>query len=216
MIKSLPYNEIKGCPVGYHKRSSYTSKLGHRVPPRCVKAQTIYAENRKQFTRRVLNKQSARLQSIGKLKSATRKITCPKGYITRRGYVRRFAPDIINKGYTVHKKNGKAYRIYPERSSVYVKPSCIKDLGLPGKIAPGEGIGPLHKGELKKHGYIYDESIKQRQDALKKAIEEFGPLGVYHKLDAIAKLSTRSVPAASKVFTEDRDWLKAQYKLQMK
>ena len=213
MVGSLPYNEIKGCPNGYHKRSSYTSKLGHRVHPRCVKSQTVYAEDRKHFTRRVLSRQTQRLKRINK--SKTRKIACPKGYIERRGYVRKFGTQVLEKGYTVRRKGGKTYRIFPERSTVYVKPSCIKDQGLPNKILPGEGIGPLRKGELKKHGYIYNEPTQERHLALKKAVIEFGPLGVYHKLDAIAKLSTRTVPEASRVFKEDREWLKAHYKLKM-
>jgi hypothetical protein len=133
--------------------------------------------------------------------------------VERKGYVRKFAPDIIQKGYTVKRHSGKDYRIYPERSTVYVKPSCVKDRGLPGKLGPGEGFGPIRKGELKKHGYIYDESIEKRRDAIKDAIKEFGALGVFHKLDAIAKLSRRTVPEAAEVFRKDRDWLKSHYKL---
>jgi len=121
------------------------------------------------------------------------------------------------KGYTVKRADGKEYRVYPESKSVFVKPSCIKDKGEPGIKTPssGEGIGLLRKGELKKHGYIYNESVSERQTALKKAIKEFGTLGVYHKLDAIAKLSKYSVPEASRVFKSDREWLKDHYKLHM-
>ena len=66
MSGSLPFNEQKGCPPGFHKRNSYTSKLGHRVPPRCVKAQTVYAESRKNFTKRIQHRQEARLKTLGK------------------------------------------------------------------------------------------------------------------------------------------------------
>ena len=208
---TLPYDEEKGCPPKYHKRASFTSKSGHRVPPRCVRSTTVYKESRKNFTRRVLAKQEERLKTIGK--SATRRLKCPQGKIERRGYVRKFAKDVLQKGYTVHRASGKQYRIYPEKSSVYVKASCVKDRGLPGKLGPGEGFGPMHKGELKKYGYVYLEPTHVRHEALNKAVKEFGALGVFHKLDAIAKLSKRTVPEASKVFKDDREWLTSHYKL---
>jgi len=115
----------------------------------------------------------------------------------------------------VHRATGKDYRVYPKRSSVFVKPGCVLDRGLPGTIPPGskQSIGPLRKGELKKYGYVYLKSEHERHEALNKAVKEFGALGVYHKLDAIAKLSMRTAPEASKVFTEDRKWLQEHHKL---
>lgn len=208
---SLPFNDKKGCPVGFHKRSSYTSKLGHRVPPRCVKATTVYHETRKDYSRRVRSRQTERLRALGK--TGTRKDKCPPGKIERRGYVRKFGTSVIRKGYTVKRATGKQYRVYPANPSVYVKPGCIKDRGLPGKLGPGEGFGPMRKGELKKYGYVYNKPDHERHEALNKAIKEFGALGVYHKLDAIAKLSKRTVPQASKVFKADREWLKRHHTL---
>ena len=213
MVGSLPYDEKNGCPSGFHKRSSYTSKRGHRVPPRCVKAQTVYKESRKNYTRRILERQKSRLASMGK--SRTAKIQCPPGKVVRHGYVRRFGKTVMRKGYTVKRAKGKDYHIYPERKSVFVKPACVKDKGAPGVKAPGEGIGPLRKGELKKHGYVFLKHREQRHAALRSAIKEFGALGVYHKLDAITKLSKHSNPTASKVFRDDRDWLKRHYELKM-
>lgn len=210
-MMSLPFNERKGCPPNFHKRTAYTSKRGHRVPPRCVRSTTVYRETRKNFTRRTLAKQTERLKAIGK--SATYKKACPPGKIERRGYVRKFGTSILRKGYTVKRVSGKQYRVYPERSSVYVKPGCVKDRGLPGKLGPGEGFGPMRKGELKKHGYIYSEPDHVRHEALNKAVKEFGALGVFHKLDAIAKLSKRTAPRASHVFKDDRAWLISHYKL---
>jgi hypothetical protein len=211
MVGSLPFNEKKGCPPGFHKRSSYTSKAGHRVYPRCVKSRSVYRESSKEFTRRVLQRQSRRLQSRGK--SATRKVPCPPGKIERRGYVRKFASTILRKGYTVRKASGKEYRIYPEHKAVYVKPGCVKDRGLPGKLGPGEDFGTLRRGELKKHGYVYNKVRDERHAALRMAVKEFSPIGVYHKLDAIAKLSKRTIPEASRVFKMDREWIKTQYDL---
>jgi hypothetical protein len=123
----------------------------------------------------------------------------------------------MERGYTVKRASGKEYHIKPDKKSVYVKPSCIKDRGDPRvkTPAPGDRIGFLRKGELKKHGYVYIKGREERHEALKKAIKEFGSLGVYRKLDIIAKLSKYRVPEASRVFKEDREWLKRNYELHM-
>jgi hypothetical protein len=215
MVGSLPYDERKGCPDGFHKRSSYTSKKGHRVPPRCVKAQTVYRESRRNYSRRVLRRQEERLEHAHK--PATSKLRCPPGKAIRHGYVRRFGKTVMRKGYTVKKASGKEYHIKPAQKSVYVKPACVKDKGDPKVKAPspGDRIGPLRRGELKKHGYIYLKHREERHNALKKAIKEFGPLGVFRKLDIVAKLSKHSAPEASRVFKADRDWLRNHYELRM-
>jgi hypothetical protein len=213
MVDSLPYDERKGCPDGFHKRSSFTSKRGHRVSPRCVKAQTVYKETRRNYSRRILQRQQYRLDALHKPRTSTMK--CPPGKIVRHGYVRRFGTTVMRKGYTVKRASGKQYHINPAKKSVYVKPSCVKDKGDPRikAPAPGKGIRLLRKGELKKHGYVYLKNTEERHDALRRAIKEFGTLGVYHKLDAIAKLSKHSVPAASRIFKMDREWLQRHYKL---
>lgn len=213
MVSSLPYDERKGCPDGFHKRSSYTSKRGHRVPPRCVKAQTVYKETRKNYSRRILRRQEERLEHFKK--PGTSRLRCPPGKIQRHGYVRRFGKTVMARGYTVKKASGKEYHIKPAQKSVYVKPACIKDKGDPRVKAPspGEGIGPLRRGELKKHGYVYMKHREERHNALRRAIKEFGSLGVFRKLDAVAKLSKHSAPEASRVFRADRDWLRDHYDL---
>jgi hypothetical protein len=155
------------------------------------------------------------MKAAGKSASSTKKMKCPVGYIERKGYVRRFDTNILQKGYTVRRSKGKGYRIIPERASVYVKPSCVKDRGLQGKLAPGDGFGPLRKGELKKHGYIYLETRTVRHAALRRAVAEFGGLGVFRKLDVIAKLSKHTVPEAAKIFKADREWIRETYKLKV-
>jgi hypothetical protein len=214
MVGSLPYDERKGCPEGFHKRT-YTSKKGHRVPPRCVKAQTVYRESRKNYSRRVLRRQEERLDHVRR--PGTSKLRCPPGKAIRHGYVRRFGKTVMRKGYTVKKASGKEYHIKPAQKSVYVKPACVKDKGAPDVKTPGPGdrIGPLRRGELKKHGYIYLKHREERHSALRRAIKEFGPLGVFRKLDIVAKLSKHSAPEASRVFKADRDWLRHHYNLTM-
>ena len=205
--ESKPYNAEKGCPEGYHHRKEYTTPKGTLVPARCVKTVPIKPKNSAQ----VSAKRHERLKGVRGRLGLTKK--CPPGYILRAPFKRKFSSTLKNQGFNVHKKN-RTYRVYPTAHSVLVKAACIKDKGLPGKgPASGEGIGPLHKGELTSYGYNIHKTAEERQEALKKAIKVFGALGVYHKLDAVAKLTKRTAPEASHIFTKDRQWVKAHYPL---
>lgn len=204
-VQSLPYNAAKGCPTGYHKRMTYKSASGRTVPARCVKATTIYAETSKEFKRGVTQKAARRLKSAGLNKTINVRKACPPGQILRKAYVRRYKTNVRERGYTV-KRGNQVYRAYPKSSSTVVQAACVKDKGLPGK-GP-QAIAPLRKGELKKYGYVYRNSDLNRHEALRKAVKEYGVLGVYRKLDAIAKLSSRTEPRISAIFKKDRDWVK--------
>lgn len=138
-------------------------------------------------------------------RSTTRK-SCPPGKILRKAYVRRYTTAVREKGYTVHRAN-KTYRAYPKSGSTIIKSACVEDRGLPGK-GP-KLFGELKRGELKKHGYVYRKTTEERHLALRRAVKEFGPLNLYHKLDAVAKLSKRTAPDVSKVFKNDRNWVRA-------
>jgi hypothetical protein len=138
---------------------------------------------------------------------------CPKGYILRKGYTRKFRPSVKESGFTVRRK-GIIYTVRPKANSITVPSSCIKDRGLPGK-GP-EGIGKLRKGELIKYGYQYRLSDSIRQTSLKRAIKRYGALSVYRKLDAVAKLSLRTAPDASKIFSRDRNWIRGNFELKDK
>jgi hypothetical protein len=145
---------------------------------------------------------------------ATRKNTdCPTGYILRKGYTRKFRPSIVTSGYTVRRK-GKLYTVRPKTNTIKVNAGCIKNRGLPGKgPREGEGIGKLRKGDLIRYGYQYRLSDTLREKALKKAIKAYGPLTVYRKLNAVAKLSVRTAPDASKIFAKDREWIRSNFEL---
>lgn len=205
--RSLPYNSDRGCPSGYHKRSGYKSFSGKYVPPRCVKATTSYAETSREFKNRTLRKPSQRLERKGISPRAinTRKV-CPRGFILRKAYVRKYTTAVKDRGFSVHRGN-RTYRAYPTSGSTVVKAACIKDRGKEGK-GP-QTIGPLRRGELLKHGYTYRKSSDERHAALRKAAKEFGALGLYRKLNAVAKLSSRTEPQISKVFKTDRNWVKS-------
>ena len=147
------------------------------------------------------------IQSIPTIRNISRK-NCPAGMIRKKSYVRKYSTAVRQRGYTVRKKNGKSYRIYPKASEMMVESKCIKNVGLPGK---GPALfGPLRKGELAKHGYSFRKSDSERHAALKRAIEDYGAGGVYHKLDAVTKLFKRTKPSISRRFQEDREWVHRQ------
>lgn len=211
MAKTLKYNSARGCPAGYHHRKGYTTQKGTFVNPRCVKSTTIYPESQKQFQNTVTARARRKLKSVGKRLGLTKK--CSPGYILRAPYKRSFSNTVKREGYNA-KRGSKTVRVYPGASSVLVKASCIKDRGLSGKgPRSGSGIGSLRKGELSKYGYKAKESREKRHAALKKAIEVYGALGVFHKLDAIAKYTVRTAPEAHTVFKADRDWVRGHYSL---
>jgi hypothetical protein len=201
--KSIPYNSTQGCPSGYHKRSEYKAASGKYVPPRCVRSTSPYEQSRKEFKRATLKKRAPKKND---------EIKCPKGYIARHSYARRYKTSVRERGYTVKKASGTTYKVYPKNETLYVPAACVKDLGKPGKGVPeGQGIGPLRKGEMTKFGYSSKKSEEERHEALKKAVAELGPLSTYRKLDAVAKLGARIAPDASRIFAKDRDWVQRRF-----
>ena len=183
------------CPEGFHKRASYVTKTGKKVIAACVRS----TNSSRSKTRKI----------VPSIKSLSRR-ACPPGMIERKAYARRYSTAVLQQGFKKKSRSGKTIVVKPhKRNLTVVKRKCIKDTGLPGK---GEKkIGPLRKGELSRYGYTLKISEKERHKSLKKAVEKYGALGVYRKLDAVAKLTSRSVPEASKLFEKDRDWVKETY-----
>jgi Family of unknown function (DUF5771) len=211
--KSISYNTRKGCPPGFHKRTSYTVKsTGKFVPPRCVRSTTTYNESRKEFTQRLSRRASQRLARSPAAQEAMAEgeISCPPGMVPRKGYVRHFRNTVKREGYE-QMRRGKIIKVKPSARDIYVKPGCIKERGIPDLPESRKQIGPLREGELKKHGYSSMLPKEERHDALTKAMKEFGALGVFRKLDAVAKLSEHTQPKTSRKFAEDRDWLRDHY-----
>ena len=200
-IKSRHLSNSGRCPVGYHKRKSY-SRNGDKVQASCVKSTTAYKNSSKE-------KMSHKLKLyIPSMKSLARK-ACPPGQIERKPFVRRYSSKVRQEGFTVH-RNGKTYKVFPKEKSMHVEPTCVPDRGKPGTGIP-VSIGPLRKGELSKHGYSFRKSEGARHTALKYAVNEYGALGVFRKLDAVAKLTKTTIPEASKVYTEDRTWIQSKF-----
>lgn len=208
--KSKAYSANRGCPSGYHKRASYKSSTGRYVPARCVRATTKYPETSAEFKRRTLRRASSRLARMGATPTTvnnTKKV-CPSGKILRRAYVRKYGSSVVRRGYTV-KRGDKKIKVFPKPKRTLVKAACIEDRGMTGKGPVA--IGPLRRGELLKHGYSFRKPSTERHEALQKAVKEYGALGTFRKLNAVAKLTVRTVPDASKVFKADRDWVREKY-----
>lgn len=159
---------------------------------------------------------------------------CPAGYVKRKGYTRKNTgkhikgicirstspysskPELRRSrkacppgkapraGYTRHvkKANGSS-------QAVRVKSACVKD----SKVSANQTIGPLRKGELQRFGYSYKLPESIRHSSLRASIKKLGALDVYRKLDAVGKLSVTANPKSSKVFMEDRDWIRSHYVL---
>jgi hypothetical protein len=127
---------------------------------------------------------------------------CPIGYKMRKGYTRKFKPNILSTGFTVRRK-GKLYTAHPKKAITVIPSSCIKI-----RNSNTASIGKLRKGDLIRYGYQYRLSDRLRRSALRKAIDAYGALVVYKKLDAVAKLSVSSAPDASQIFKSDRDWVR--------
>jgi hypothetical protein len=131
---------------------------------------------------------------------------CPKGFILRAPYKRKFSNITRKAGYNIQKGN-KTIRVYPSAKKSIVKAACIKNRGLPGK-GPRSGKGiTLKKGELSRYGYNAHKSEEDRHAALREAMKVYGPLNVFRKLDGVAKLTLRTAPEAHKIFKQDRDWV---------
>ena len=138
---------------------------------------------------------------------------CPKGFILRSGYTRKFRPSVKASGFTVRRK-GTVYTVRPKANTIKVNATCVKSRGISGKrTTNGKRIGKLRKGELIKYGYQYRLSDSLRQAALKRAIKQYGALSVYRKLDAVAKLSVKTASDASKIFLRDRNWIKENFEI---
>ena len=162
---------------------------------------------------KTVSKHTRRHYSIKKIVPGIKTLSrhaCPSGMIERKGYTRRYSTAVRQRGYKKHLKSGKEIMINPKKQSlIHVKAKCIKDKGLPGKGKPI--FGHLRKGELSKYGYTMREPEESRHKALRKAVEKYGMIGVYRKLDAVAKLTTRTIPEASKIYEKDRDWVKKTF-----
>ena len=209
--KSKYYNPFLGCPSGYRKQSSYTRKNGKRFPTRCVHA----SAEKKKATRKV----------GGGIMSTVRKMTrkCPEGYVYRKAYTRRFHTKTRVKGFSVQRKDGIRYKIYPKQKAATVKASCIREKNTRRRkqITPASApstplinraeCNKLRRGEMFKYNYQYRLPLTARRLAIKKAVADQGPLRVHKKLLLASKCSKGVKPIASKIFGDDAKYISDTY-----
>lgn len=147
---------------------------------------------------------------------------CSEGSIMRVGYTKKpySRKAYTRKAYTrksYTRKDGtvvKAARV-PESKipatkvgSVKVSPTCIKDLGKPGK---GKKIIPMDKHFLAPYGYHFSKSDRARHLAIGKAVTVHKPLPIFRYFNAIYVLQKNINPEVAKKAMQDRDYVKSKY-----
>ena len=148
-----------------------------------------------------------------KSRKNSKSVACPVYTVRRRAYTRKNGKAVRSACVPLKRdtcREGEIPRVAHSRiiteggikRSVHIPASCVRRQSL---------IRPLHKGDLKKYGYSYKAVEEERRTALHKAVQVYGPLTTYHKLDAIAKLSEHQYPQISHVFSRDRNWIKSEY-----
>jgi hypothetical protein len=72
---------------------------------------------------------------------------------------------------------------------------------------------PIERAKLSRFGYSTKKSDRARHRALKKAVEEYGALSTWRKLQAQIILRKRRQRRAREIFEEDAEWLREQFKV---
>lgn len=74
-----------------------------------------------------------------------------------------------------------------------------------------KGIGTLKKGLLSSTGYSIKLKTKTRRQSLKKLLKKETPLKIFHQLNAVSIFNKNSAPTKSKLFKQDRNWIKKKF-----
>jgi hypothetical protein len=188
-----PYYTMRGtkkCSAGKFYRKTYTRK-GRRIAGRCIRKQTTTKITSRQYAAATRRRMGIRMRGFRKTNRGPKK--CPRGTILRNAYVR-----------------------YTQRGThVRVPASCIPDIGAIGKgLRFGKpGIGILKKGNLIRFGYqqIATMNVTDRRTALRKAVEAYGALTVWRKLNALSIYTRRTSPVTSQTVKSDMDWIRATW-----
>jgi hypothetical protein len=151
---------------------------------------------KKRSVKKILTQDQALKKKVGSYfhptKKSYREGACPIGKILKRGYRR--------KTYT--KKNGKIVK------SKYIDVTCVKDIGLPGKVLSKYKVIKINKvNELGKFGYSTKLSLSKRFRCLIKAASKISYRSVVARINAIRTLS-KANKKLYKIYTEDLKNLK--------
>ena len=176
------------CSESEIKRKSHI-RTGKRISAKCIRKVTPYPERYGNFQKAQLLRMSGRLRGLTK-KSRGNTVICKDGQTLRKAYVR-------------YSKTGKRK---------LVKGSCITKRGSSNRKTI-RTIGPLRKGDLKQYGYqkIEGLSLKTRRQALKQAVERYGSLSVWKKLNVLYIFNKNTNPALSELYNKDRAWIRETY-----
>ena len=124
--------------------------------------------------------------------------------IERVSYVQTRRPMVIRVKKT---RAHKAYSYYRPGGKSRVQATLIVNRGKPGK---GPKVIPVTRpGMLSAYGYSVSKSPLARHRALTKAIT-YGAqkaLAVFHRLQAIATLSKRTLPSYTRTYRYDRNYI---------
>lgn len=124
--------------------------------------------------------------------------------IERVSYVQKRKPMIVSVGKS---KTHKAYSYFRPGGKTRVQATLIANLGKPGK---GPKVIPITRpGMLSVYGYSASKSPLARHRALTKAITQGHqkPLSVFHRLQAVATLSKRTMPTYARTYRYDRNYI---------
>jgi hypothetical protein len=183
---------MPSCPEGKiwrvpHTRGSKKSSKKVSVKGKCIPATSQTGKKTSVEVKKKLSKIAKSQESVNK-KFKTPK--CKKGEVVRSGYKRT-------------SKSGK---------KIVVPPTCIKDVGKPGKVARSIYIEPDRLG---KYGYndLLNRSDQERHRALGDAVTAGEkPLSMFRRLVALSTLTRNTNPAMSTILRNDATWIQATQK----
>jgi hypothetical protein len=124
--------------------------------------------------------------------------------IERVSYVQKRKPMIVRVGKS---KAHKSYSYFRPGGKTRVQATLIANLGKPGK---GPKVIPVTRpGMLSAYGYSASKTPLARHRALTKAITQGAqkPLSVFHRLQAVATLSKRTMPTYARTYRYDRNYI---------
>jgi hypothetical protein len=179
------------CKKGEIMRVGYKTKRGTNVKPACIRSTRYNKSMKRADENKIILAERAK-----KAKEAYNKVGGPT------------------------EKNclpTKLYRsAYKTKKGTYVKASCVKTKKTPEQIARSKRRTKilLRKGTLGKFGYdnLKTLSMKDRHDALARAIEKIGPLVVMRKVNILLVYS-RNNPEMKKIYENDKKWIYNNYEV---
>lgn len=127
---------------------------------------------------------------------------CGPGQIEKKGYYR--------KGYQRKSFTKKDGTVIPPTyvSAAIVGPTCIKDVGKPGK-GPKNLPMPGKEIHLSKYGYGIHKSQAQRRAALRAASNDYNTLVILKRLNLLRNF--QGIPENKEIFSSDVEYMKKLY-----